>query len=178
MSRTGKQPITIPSGVKLDIEGKLVKVTGPKGTLELTTLPGISLKMADNELIVSRANDKPDMRAIHGLSRTLINNMIIGVNEGFSKQLQLTGVGFRVNLSGSNLNLSVGLSHEIVYKIPEGITASVEQNTITISGIDKQKVGQSAAEIRKLKKPEPYKGKGITYVGERIVRKSVKSGKE
>lgn len=178
MSRVGKSPITVPSGVNVTIEPSLVTVEGAKGKLSQSTLAGVTVAQADRILTVTRDNDEPTNRARHGLTRALINNMVVGVTSGFSKKLVVTGVGFRVALADSDLKLQLGFSHEVVYHIPQGIAASVEQNTITISGIDKQQVGQVAAEIRALKKPEPYKGKGITYEGERIIRKSGKSGKD
>lgn len=178
MSRVGKSPITIPSGVSVTIADDAITVTGAKGTLSQFTLDEINVTQEDNVLTVTRNNDQPKTRAKHGLMRALINNMVVGVSEGFTKQLELKGVGYKVAQSGTNLKLNVGFSHDILYPIPQGITASIEQNTITISGISRQQVGQIAAEIRALKKPEPYKGKGIRYVGERILRKSGKSGKE
>lgn len=178
MSRIGKLPIKVPSGVTITVDDHEITVSGSKGTLKQFTMPGITVKQDGDEVLVTRENDQPKIRAKHGLMRTLINNMVVGVDEGFSKKLVLSGVGYRVALVGSDLKLNIGLSHEVIYKIPQGITASVEQTTITISGYDKQQVGQVAAEIRKLKKPEPYKGKGIAYEGERIIRKSGKSGKE
>lgn len=162
----------------ITVDDHEITVSGSKGTLKQFTMPGITVKQDGDEVLVTRENDQPKIRAKHGLMRTLINNMVVGVDEGFSKKLVLSGVGYRVALVGSDLKLNIGLSHEVIYKIPQGITASVEQTTITISGYDKQQVGQVAAEIRKLKKPEPYKGKGIAYEGERIIRKSGKSGKE
>ncbi len=178
MSRVGKQPIKIPSGVTVAIDDDQVTVAGNKGTLTQFTMPDIDVKQANEEITVTRTNDEPKVRSKHGLMRSLVNNMVVGVSEGFSKQLEINGVGFRVSLAGSELNFSLGFSHPVKYQLPEGITAAVEQNIITITGINKQMVGQVAAEIRSLKKPEPYKGKGIKYVGERIIRKSGKSGKE
>ena len=178
MSRIGKLPIDIPSGVTITIDQGNVTVAGPKGTLSQAQLPGITVEQTDKQIVVTRTSDAPEHRAKHGLMRTLIANMVIGVTKGFEKKLELSGVGFRVALAGTDLKLSIGYSHEVIYPIPQGIQASVEQNVITISGIDKQQVGQVAAEIRALRKPEPYKGKGIMYVGERIIRKSGKSGKE
>lgn len=178
MSRVGKSPITIPSGVTVTIEPQAITVAGSKGTLKQPTLEDITVKQDDNVLSVSRANDQPKVRAKHGLMRALLNNMVTGVSEGFSKQLEINGVGYRVAMAGTDLKFNIGLSHDVTYKIPQGITATVQQNIITISGIDRQQVGQVAAEIRALKKPEPYKGKGIKYVGERIIRKSGKSGKD
>jgi large subunit ribosomal protein L6 len=178
MSRIGKLPITIPSGVTITVDPDTITVSGTKGTLTQFTMPGINIKQEDNQVIVTRIDDEPTNRARHGLMRSLINNMLQGVSNGFSKKLEINGVGYRVALSGSDLKMNLGFSHEVVYKIPAGITATVEQNTITISGISKQQVGQVAAEIRSLKKPEPYKGKGIKYSDERIIRKSGKSGKD
>jgi large subunit ribosomal protein L6 len=177
MSRIGKLPIEIPSGVKITID-TVVMVNGPKGSLSQAMLDGITVEQKENLLLVTRQNDEPVNRARHGLMRTLINNMVLGVTQGFSKKLEINGVGFRVSLSGNVIVMNLGFSHEVKYQLPEGVQAVVEQNTITISGIDKQKVGQVAAEIRSLKKPEPYKGKGIKYVGEKIIRKSGKSGKD
>lgn len=178
MSRVGKMPISIPAGVSVVIDAKLVTVTGPKGTLSQICPKGIELKQDGDQLIVTRANDEPQLRAKHGLVRALVANMVEGVSQGFSRQLELNGVGYRVSLSGQGLKLNLGFSHDVTYDLPTDITAKIEQNVITISGMSKQQVGQVAAEIRALRKPEPYKGKGIAYVGERILRKSGKSGKE
>jgi len=182
MSRVGKLPIEIPSGVTITVDpqdkGGTITVAGPKGTLTQFTLVGINLKQADGVLTVARENDEPKNRAKHGLMRALINNMVQGVTKGFSKKLEINGVGYRVAMAGQGLKLNLGFSHDVNFALPTGITAVVEQNTITISGISKQQVGQIAAEIRALKKPEPYKGKGIKYEGERIIRKSGKSGKD
>lgn len=178
MSRVGKSPITIPSGVNVTIEPNLVSVESSKGKLSQETLDGVKVEQADGVITVTRSSDEPKIRARHGLTRALINNMVVGVTEGFSKKLIVTGVGFRVALAGSDLKMNLGFSHEVIYHLPQGITAKVEQNTITVSGISKQQVGQVAAEIRALKKPEPYKGKGIAYDGEHIIRKSGKSGKD
>jgi large subunit ribosomal protein L6 len=178
MSRVGKQPIAIPSGVTITVDPDFVTVAGSKGTLKQFTMPGVTVKVADNQAIVTRDNDEAVNRAKHGLMRTLVANMVAGVSQGFSKKLEITGVGYRVNMQGADLKFNLGFSHDVIFKLPQGITATTEQNVITISGIDKQQVGQVAAEIRALKKPEPYKGKGIKYQGERILRKSGKSGKE
>jgi large subunit ribosomal protein L6 len=178
MSRIGKQPIAIPSGVTITVDQSLITVAGSKGTLNQATLEGVTVTVADGVANVTRINDEPKNRAKHGLMRTLVNNMVVGVTTGFSKQLEINGVGYRVAQQGTSLKLNLGFSHDVIFPIPAGITAGTEQNVITISGIDKQQVGQVAADIRKLKKPEPYKGKGIKYVGERIIRKSGKSGKE
>lgn len=178
MSRIGKLPIEIPNGVTITVDSDLISVTGPKGNLSQFTMPGVKVEVKDSQVIVSRESDAREHRSKHGLMRTLISNMVEGVTTGFTKQLELNGVGFRVAAEGNRLKLSLGFSHEVIFSIPEGITASVEGNIITIAGISKQQVGQIAAEIRSLKKPEPYKGKGLKYVGERIIRKSGKSGKE
>ncbi len=178
MSRIGKQPIKVPSGVTITVDNNEISVTGPKGTLKQFTMPDINVKEEGEEVLVSRTDDEPKNRSKHGLMRSLINNMVKGVTEGFSKKLEIHGVGFRVALAGTDLKMNLGLSHDVIYKLPQGVTAAVDQNTITITGIDKQQVGQVASEIRALKKPEPYKGKGIRYEGEHIIRKSGKSGKE
>lgn len=178
MSRVGKLPIKIPSGVTITVDPDTITVAGSKGTLKQFTMEGITVAQEGDEIIVTRANDQPKIRAKHGLMRALVNNMVNGVSQGFSKKLEINGVGYRVNLAGSTLKFNLGFSHEVNYTLPAGVSAVVEQNTITVSGIDKQQVGQIAAEIRALKKPEPYKGKGIKYVGERILRKSGKSGKD
>ncbi|MDQ3094062.1 MAG: 50S ribosomal protein L6 [bacterium] len=178
MSRIGKQPIAIANGVTITVDNGLVTVKGPKGELSQPVLDGIVVKEENGTVVVSRASDIREHRARHGLIRTLIANMIKGVTDGFSKKLEIHGVGYRVAQQGTDLKLNLGFSHDVIYKIPTGINAAVEQNNITISGISKQQVGQVAAEIRALKKPEPYKGKGIRYEGERILRKSGKSGKD
>lgn len=178
MSRVGKLPIGIPSGVTITVDPDTITVAGSKGTLKQFTMPDITVTQEENQILVTRANDEPKIRAKHGLMRALLNNMVTGVNTGFSKQLEINGVGFRVALAGQDLKMNLGFSHEVVYHLPQGVTATVEQNKITVSGIDKQQVGQVAAEIRALKKPEPYKGKGIKYADERIIRKSGKSGKD
>ncbi len=178
MSRVGKLPIAIPSGVTITIDPSEITVTGSKGTLKQFTMPNIEVKQEGDQLIVTRANDEPKTRAKHGLMRALLNNMVQGVTEGFSKKLEINGVGFRVALQGTTLKMNLGFSHEVIYNLPPDITATVEGTNITISGISRQQVGQVAAEIRALKKPEPYKGKGIKYEGERLIRKSGKSGKD
>ncbi len=178
MSRVGKLPIAIPSGVTITIEPSEITIAGSKGTLKQFTMPEITVKQEGEEIIVSRANDEPKVRAKHGLMRALLSNMVTGVNEGFSKKLEVNGVGYRVAQQGTDLKLNLGFSHDVIYKVPAGVNVAIEQNTITVSGISRQQVGQVAAEIRALKKPEPYKGKGIKYDGERILRKSGKSGKD
>lgn len=178
MSRIGKLPIAIPSGVTITVDPDFITVAGSKGTLKQFTMPGVTVEHKESEVIITRENDEPKNRAKHGLMRSLIANMVTGVSQGFSKKLEINGVGFRVALAGSDLKFNLGFSHEVVYHLPQGVTATVEGLSITISGIDKQQVGQVAAEIRALKKPEPYKGKGIKYADERIIRKSGKSGKD
>jgi large subunit ribosomal protein L6 len=178
MSRIGKVPVKIPSGVTITVGHDEITVSGPKGNLKQFTMPGISLKQEGEELIVSRISDEPEFRSKHGLMRSLVQNMVTGVTSGFEKKLEINGVGYRVNLAGNQLKFNLGYSHDVTYSLPEGVTAKVEQNKITISSINKQQVGQISAEIRALRKPEPYKGKGIKYADERIIRKSGKSGKD
>ena len=178
MSRIGKLPIAMPSGVTITVDPDAITVAGPKGTLTQFAMDGLKVAQDGNKLVVTRVDDEPVHRSKHGLMRSLLNNMVMGVTKGFSKKLEITGVGYRVALAGNDLRFNLGFSHDVVYHLPQGVTAAVEQNTITVAGIDKQQVGQVAAEIRALKKPEPYKGKGIKYTGERIIRKSGKSGKE
>lgn len=178
MSRVGKLPINIPSGVTITVDPDFVTVAGSKGTLKQFTMPGVTITVDGNVATVTRENDEAVNRAKHGLMRALVNNMVNGVSQGFSKQLEINGVGYRVAAQGTDLKFNLGFSHDVIYKLPQGITATIEQNKVTISGIDKQQVGQVAAEIRALKKPEPYKGKGIKYADERILRKSGKSGKD
>jgi large subunit ribosomal protein L6 len=178
MSRVGKQTIAVPSGVTVMVDDSFITVSGPKGELKQFTMPGVNISQDEGTLSVQRDNDERQNRSRHGLMRSLINNMITGVTQGFEKKLEINGVGYRVQQQGADLKLNLGFSHDVVYKIPAGVSAAVEQNVITISGTNKQQVGQVAAEIRALKKPEPYKGKGIKYSDERIIRKSGKSGKE
>jgi large subunit ribosomal protein L6 len=178
MSRIGKQPITIPAGVTIAQDKDFITVQGPKGSLKQFNLPGLKLSQADGQLVITREDDEAKTRARHGLMRSLVNNMVTGVSQGFEKKLEINGVGYRARLSGNDLGLSLGFSHEIVYKVPPEVSVSLEQSIITLSGSSKQLVGQVAAEIRALRKPEPYKGKGIKYDDERIIRKSGKSGKE
>jgi large subunit ribosomal protein L6 len=178
MSRVGKSPITVPTGVSVTITPDVITVSGSKGTLEQFTMPDITVEQSGEQIIVTRSSDEPKIRSKHGLMRALVNNMVVGVSKGFTKQLEINGVGFRVAAQGQNLKFNLGFSHDVIYQLPAGITATIEANTVTISGVSRQQVGQVAAEIRALKKPEPYKGKGIKYVGERIIRKSGKSGKD
>jgi large subunit ribosomal protein L6 len=178
MSRIGKQPIQIPDGVTVAIDETKIAVSGQKGSLEQPLLPGLKVSVADNNISIERHNDEPISRSRHGLMRSLIYNMVFGVNQGYEKKLELNGVGYRVQQQGADLKLNLGFSHEITYNVPTNVEVSVEQNVIIVRGFSKQQVGQVAAEIRALKKPEPYKGKGIKYQDERIIRKSGKSGKE
>ncbi|MEX1058840.1 MAG: 50S ribosomal protein L6 [Candidatus Saccharimonadales bacterium] len=178
MSRIGQKPITSPSGVTLTVDKSEVVATGPKGSLAQKVLPGVRLETTQGQLMLKRSSDEPEIKARHGLMRSLLQNMVTGVSQGFERKLELSGVGYRVSAQGQDLKFSLGFSHDVVYKLPAEVQVSVDQNIITVSGIDKQKVGQVAAEIRALKKPEPYKGKGIKYVDEQIIRKSGKSGKE
>ena len=178
MSRIGKNPIEIPAGVDVTINGADVTVKGPKGTLSHVVPEPISAAIDEGKVVVTRPSDDRVARSLHGLTRTLIANMIEGVTKGFSKQLEIAGTGYRVVAKGKDLEFSLGFSHTVFVPVPEGIEFSVESQTkFTVSGIDKQLVGETAARIRKLKKPEPYKGKGIHYVGETIRRKVGKAGK-
>ncbi|MFI0740072.1 50S ribosomal protein L6 [Streptomyces sp. NPDC021100] len=179
MSRIGKLPIQVPAGVDVTIDGRDVQVKGPKGTLNLTlSAPIVIDKGEDGVLNVIRPNDERQNKALHGLSRTLVANMITGVTQGYSKKLEISGVGYRVQAKGSNLEFALGYSHPILVEAPEGITFKVESPTkLTVEGIDKQKVGEVAANIRKLRKPDPYKAKGVKYEGEVIRRKVGKAGK-
>ncbi len=178
MSRIGKLPIQVPSGVTITVDSHDIIVKGPKGELRESILEGMKFSQENDQFVVLRPNDEAINRAKHGLMRSLVNNMVVGVTKGFEKQLEVNGVGFRVALAGADLKMKLGFSHDILYKVPQGITISVDQNKITVSGINKQQVGQAAAEIRSYKKPEPYKGKGIKYIDEHIIRKSGKSGKD
>jgi large subunit ribosomal protein L6 len=172
MSRIGRLPIPVPSGVDVDIDGRAVTVKGPKGSLQHTVAEPIEITRADDgTLQVTRPNDERANRALHGLSRTLVANMVLGVTDGYTKVLEIVGTGYRVVAKGSDLEFSLGFSHTVLVKAPEGITFTVE------SGVDKQKVGEVAAKIRKLRKPDPYKGKGVRYQGEQIRRKAGKAGK-
>ncbi len=179
MSRIGKLPIQVPAGVDVALDGRKVDVKGPKGSLSHTVVAPIGIaKGEDGVLVVSRPNDESRNRALHGLSRTLVANMITGVTEGYIKALEISGVGYRVQAKGSDLEFSLGYSHSILIEAPEGITFKVESPTkFSVEGIDKQKVGEVAAKIRKLRKPDPYKAKGVKYAGEVIRRKVGKAGK-
>ena len=178
MSRIGKHPVIVPAGVTVEIDGHTVKVTGPKGTLERTFTPSTTLSFEDGQIKVDLIDGVADSNAQQGLTRTLINNMVVGVSEGLAKKLEMTGVGYRATLKGSDLDLSLGYSHPILYKAPENISFEVPDNThIIVKGISKEQVGQVAAEIRRMRPPEPYKGKGIHYEGEYIRRKLGKAAK-
>ena len=178
MSRIGKEPISVPSDVQVSIEGRSVEVTGPKGSLDLD-LPGeINVRQEDDTVLVERPNDDRKNKALHGLTRSLINNMVIGVSEGFKKELEIVGVGYRAAISGDGLELQLGFSHPVKVNAPDGITFDVPEPTqIIVSGINKEIVGQVAADIRSYRKPEPYKGKGIRYAGEYVARKAGKAAK-
>jgi large subunit ribosomal protein L6 len=172
MSRIGKQPIPVPAGVTITIDGQRVTVKGPKGELSHEFLPQVSIRQEEGQLIVSRIDESREARSFHGLSRTLLSNMVVGVSEGFSKNLEIIGVGYRAALKGKDLELQLGYSHPVSVLAPDGITFEVPAPTqIKVLGIDKQAVGQVAADIRKWRKPEPYKGKGIRYEGEHVRRK-------
>jgi large subunit ribosomal protein L6 len=179
MSRIGRLPIPVPTGVEVTIAGPDVTVKGPKGTLQHRLASPITIeKGADDKLVVARPDDERDNRALHGLSRTLVANMVTGVTEGYSKTLEIVGTGYRVVAKGSDLEFSLGFSHPVLVTAPEGVTFAVEAPTrFKVEGIDKQKVGETAAKIRKLRKPDPYKGKGVRYQGEQIRRKAGKAGK-
>ncbi len=179
MSRIGRLPIPVPSGVEVDINGSTVTVKGPKGTLTLTVAAPITASLGeDGAVTVARPNDERESRALHGLTRTLIANMVTGVSEGYAKTMEIVGTGYRVAAKGSDLEFALGYSHPVLVKAPEGISFSVESPTkFTVSGIDKQAVGETAAKIRKIRKIDPYKGKGVRYEGEVIRRKAGKAGK-
>ncbi len=175
MSRIGKRPVTLPKGVTAQVEGQTVRVKGPKGELKVTLVDDVEVQLADNGVVVSPRPDFERARAMWGLSRTLVNNLVRGVTDGFTEKLEINGVGYRAAVQGKNLNLQLGFSHDVAYPIPDGIQIVTEKPTsIAISGIDKQLVGQVAAEIRSYRPPEPYKGKGVKYAGEHILRKEGK----
>lgn len=179
MSRVGKKPVTLPKGVQVNLEGHTVKVKGPKGELARAFSPQVSIEVTDDGLVVNRPSDAPTVRALHGTTRALLQNMITGVSDGFSKQIQIEGVGYRAEMKGQQLVMALGFSHPVPVDPPPGISFAVDERTkvITISGIDKELVGQVAADIRGWRPPEPYKGKGLRYVGERVRRKAGKAGK-
>mgnify|MGYP003572266076 CR=1 FL=1 len=177
MSRVGKQPIPIPSGVTCDLKGTHLKVKGPKGELERDLEPSIAVAIEDGAVVVTRSSDAPKERALHGLTRALVNNMVVGVTAGFEKSLTIVGVGYRASMQGKALNLVLGFSHPVMVEPPKGIAFAVEgTQTIKVSGIDKGLVGQTAADVRALRKPEPYKGKGVRYTDEHVRRKVGKAG--
>ncbi len=179
MSRIGRMPIAIPAGVTVDVaENNKVTVKGPKGTLERVLAPEMEVKVEGADVVVSRPNDLKRMKSLHGLTRTLINNMVIGVTEGYEKKLEVNGVGYKAAKQGKKLVLNLGFSHPVEMNDPDGIETVVDGNNITVKGIDKEKVGQFAAEIRDKRRPEPYKGKGIKYADETIRRKVGKTGKK
>lgn len=178
MSRIGKLPVDIPAGVTITVGDKEITVAGPKGTLAVPVQNNTTTKVEEGKIVVSRKNDEPDSKAWHGLQRALLNNAVKGVTSGFEKKLEINGVGYRLSGGGKQIEMALGFSHPVKYVAPDGIELKVDKMEITVSGIDKQKVGQCAAEIRALKKPEPYKGKGIKYVGEHIIRKAGKAGKK
>lgn len=175
MSRIGRNPIPVPTGVTVEIKDDMVNATGPKGTLAVRLLPGLKLEQEDGIIRLSKIYDDEERQRTYGLMRTLINNIVVGVSEGYQRQLEVNGVGYRANVAGNTLNLSLGYSHPIAFNLPAGIEAKVDRNVITITGADKQLVGQVAANIRALRKPEPYKGKGIKYIEEHIRRKAGKA---
>jgi large subunit ribosomal protein L6 len=178
MSRIGRLPIDVPSGVEVKVDGQSVAVKGPKGELALVVKNPISVSVEDGQVLVTRPDDERESRSLHGLTRTLIANQIIGVTEGYSKGLEVVGTGYRVQSKGNSIEFALGYSHPITVDPPSGISFTVEgNNKLTVSGIDKQAVGEVAANIRKLRKPEPYKGKGVRYAGEVVRRKAGKSGK-
>lgn len=177
MSRIGKLPVAIPKGVTVELDGSFVKVKGPKGELSRTMHPEITIDVNEDQIVVTRPSDQKRHRALHGLTRSLINNMVGGVSDGFSKTLEIHGVGYRAEAAGSGVRLFVGYSHPVDYVAPDGVSITVETPTkLKVEGIDKESVGQAAAEIRKVRPPEPYKGKGIRYEGEHVRRKAGKTG--
>ena len=177
MSRIGRMPISVPTGVNVDIADGLVTVKGPKGTLSQPLLDGITIRSEDASLIVERASEERTLRSLHGLVRTLVNNMVIGVTTGFEKRLDIVGTGYRAQAAGNGLSIAVGYSHPVVFEPPAGIELAMESPTrVLVKGIDKQAVGEIAAQIRRIRPPEPYKGKGIRYMGEVVRRKAGKAG--
>jgi large subunit ribosomal protein L6 len=179
VSRVGRLPIEVPAGVEVKIDGSYVKIKGPKGEMDYTFSPEITIKQEDGTIVVERPTDQPTHRALHGTTRSVINNMVVGVSKGFERVLEIEGVGYRAEMSGTNLVVNVGYSHPVVVEPPEGISFEVDMKVrqIKVLGYDKQAVGQVAANIRKIRPPEPYKGKGIRYQGEYVRRKPGKAGK-
>jgi len=180
MSRIGRMPVEIPQGVTVDVNpGNHVVVKGPKGQLEFNFNPRLTIKIEGNQIVIERPNDEKKIRALHGTTRAVVNNMVTGVSKGFEKVLEIKGIGYRAFAKGKTLELHLGFSHPVIYQLPEGIEVEVDRdNNVFVRGIDKQKVGQVAAEIRSFRPPEPYKGKGIRYRGERIILKAGKSAKK
>lgn len=179
MSRVGRLPVAVPAGVQVEVSGLSVKVKGPKGTLERTFASGVAVKMENGQVVVTRDSDEANVRALHGTTRALINNMVTGVHTGFTKVLEIDGVGYRAAMDGKVLVMNLGFSHPVRVEPPLGISFEVDEKTrqIKVSGSDPEQIGQVAADVRKIRPPEPYKGKGIHYLGERIRRKAGKSGK-
>jgi len=179
MSRIGKMPVVVPAGVEIKLEeGNFITVKGPKGTLQRKLVPDMNIAIEAGQITVERPNDLKRSKSLHGLTRTLLNNMVVGVTTGYTKVLEINGTGYRAAKAGAQLNLTLGYSHPVAMQDPEGLESTVEGNKITVAGIDKEKVGQYAAEIRAKRPPEPYKGKGIKYVDETIIRKAGKAGKK
>jgi large subunit ribosomal protein L6 len=176
MSRVGKLPVVIPQGVQVNLQKSVLQVEGPKGKLQHSIPEGLTLDIADNKISILRSSDQNSVRALHGLTRTLVSNMIVGVTQGFKRELEVVGIGYRAEASSNTLNLSLGYSHPINFALPDGIKARVDKQVITIEGIDKELVGQIAAKIRRLRKPDTYKGKGIRYLGEVVRTKVGKTG--
>jgi len=180
MSRVGKKPIPIPQGVNVEVKQDIVKVKGPKGELKYTFPEGVKMSVADGKVVVERSDDTKSRRALHGLARSLVSNMVSGVSKGYTRVLEITGIGYRAQVKGSKLAFTLGYSHPVEYQLPEGIKAAVDekQTTVTLSGSDKQLLGQVAANVRKLRSPDSYKGKGVRFSGERIKLKAGKTGKK
>ena len=177
MSRIGRRPVKVPKGVTVTVQGRDVAVKGPKGELRKTFHPAVTVALEGDQIVVTRSSDDKPIRALHGLTRALLRNMVLGVTAGYQKQLEIQGVGYKAEAKGTAVKLTVGFSHPVEYQAPKGVTIGVENNTVlNISGADKEAVGQVAAEIRKIRPPEPYKGKGIRYVGEHVRRKAGKTG--
>jgi large subunit ribosomal protein L6 len=179
MSRVGRLPVTVPAGVSVEIDGLAVKIKGPKGTLARTFAGGVTISQENNQVNVTRASDAPFLRALHGTTRALIQNMVTGVSAGFTKVLEIDGVGYRASMDGKNLVLNLGYSHPVIVEPPDGIAFAVDEKTrqVKVNGSDPEQIGQVSADIRKIRPPEPYKGKGVHYLGEKIRRKAGKSGK-
>ena len=179
MSRIGNAPVAVPKGVKVSTSGQTISVKGPKGELSFDVPRPITFEMAEDQITFNRPNNHRDNRALHGMSRAMTNNMVVGCSEGFKKSLEIVGVGYRANVKGDKIDLTLGLSHPVTYQLPKGVSAEVTKDGVLhLSSADKALLGRVAAEIRKWRPPEPYKGKGIKYVGERIIRKEGKTGKK